>query len=565
MITWIKRGFRGCRKAYEIFRVGGSKHLVKRVLKSVYFRVNRGRIAAATVVPVLEQNGYPEDLSQFRRVEQAREQRYSVSGSPIFYSVLTTVYEGTSAALFQSLAESVLNQTYNNFEWIVLAHGPIAPELRGVIEGLRRDSRLRIAYLPENLGIMKAMKYCLEKAEGDYIVPIDSDDLLTFDALQVFSAEILRNKFPAFLYSDEDHLRDQALFAPYERPDWDPILNMTSSYIWHLCAFSRETALRIGVYGDVSTNWCHDWDTVTRFWLASEKVLHVPEVLYHWRQHDQSTTNKSGEHSGSLESQKNLLGKIIKSAAHPDRFEVRESNVWRGAKEWSIEANSLDEDKVRLVVIHRAEAGDLNLTPFQADSSRYISTADQLVSLVLNTDAEYLCFLDSYTKEIDSAWKSNLLKYFHLVPNVLSMSGRVVDRQDRVACGGDLFHEAGFVSDPMRGQSSDAAGPFSLALKARSVDLFNLYFSAATVRHLKEILKEWEGGDSLDELSVFVGVEAWKRGLIVGHDPVVSARRELFMLNPIVLPKVQERMQTFGVEQILAKPHHGPFKSWLKE
>ena len=61
----------------------------------------------------------------------------------------------------------------------------------------------------------------------------------------------------------------------------DPVLNLASSYIWHLCCIRRDAALREGLYTDPGATWCHDWDTSFRIARSGEAPLHVPEVLYH--------------------------------------------------------------------------------------------------------------------------------------------------------------------------------------------------------------------------------------------------------------------------------------------
>ncbi|WP_457849541.1 hypothetical protein, partial [Staphylococcus aureus] len=72
---------------------------------------------------------------------------------------------------------------------------------------------------------------------------------------------------------------------PYCRPDFDPVLNDETSYIWHLNAIHREKGIILGVFTDELATWTHDWDTAQRMQAANACIVHVPEVLYHWRQH----------------------------------------------------------------------------------------------------------------------------------------------------------------------------------------------------------------------------------------------------------------------------------------
>jgi len=90
-------------------------------------------------------------------------------------------------------------------------------------------------------------------------------------------------------------LNDGQPRSRYARPGFDPILNIESSYIWHLSAFRRDRALALGAYTDSGPELCHDWDTSTRFARADAVMVHVPHVLYHWRSHAASTSGCSAQ------------------------------------------------------------------------------------------------------------------------------------------------------------------------------------------------------------------------------------------------------------------------------
>ena len=73
--------------------------------------------------------------------------------------------------------ESVLGQTYANFEFILVDDG--SPDRCGEIcdEYAKKDSRIRVFHKP-NGGLMHTRRYALERAQGDYYVFLDSDDYL---------------------------------------------------------------------------------------------------------------------------------------------------------------------------------------------------------------------------------------------------------------------------------------------------------------------------------------------------------------------------------------------------
>ena len=292
--------------------------------------------------------GYARWLA--RHVAQ-RASRYPLPSPAAKFSILTTVYQGTDAALLRATAASVAAQTLPAHEWLILAHGPTGAGLDALLEELAGRPNVRLARLPQNLGISGGMRHCLEGASGEYAVPLDADDLLTADALQVLAAEIAARGAPEFLYSDEDLLIDGAPAQPYRRPDWDPVLNLESSYVWHLCAFRRARALELGVYGDAGTDWCHDWDTVTRFANAGHAPVHVREVLYHWRQHARSSTNRPGANPDSLSSTHTLLERERLRRPRPELFALRHFPIDRGVPEWHIGRRRVEPRPADLVLL----------------------------------------------------------------------------------------------------------------------------------------------------------------------------------------------------------------------
>ena len=109
----------------------------------------------------------------------ARGKSYPAPEPGVGFSVLTTVYEGTHPDYFRETARSLLQQTHPDFEWVLLAHGPISAGLEAALVELLPEARVKMFRESENLGIMGGMRRCLETAEKDYAVPLDADDLLT--------------------------------------------------------------------------------------------------------------------------------------------------------------------------------------------------------------------------------------------------------------------------------------------------------------------------------------------------------------------------------------------------
>ncbi|MBN2167253.1 MAG: glycosyltransferase [Marinilabiliaceae bacterium] len=92
-------------------------------------------------------------------------------------TIITATYQ--SSATLQSAIESVLNQTANNIEYIVIDGG----STDGTIELLKKyDNRIKWFSEPDN-GIYDALNKGISKATGDYIGFLHADDLLASDTI----------------------------------------------------------------------------------------------------------------------------------------------------------------------------------------------------------------------------------------------------------------------------------------------------------------------------------------------------------------------------------------------
>lgn len=80
--------------------------------------------------------------------------------------------------------ESVIRQTYKDFECIIVDDGSKDNSLSIAKDYENRDVRFRV-YHKENGGVSSARNYGIERAKGDYIYFVDSDDELYEDALSV--------------------------------------------------------------------------------------------------------------------------------------------------------------------------------------------------------------------------------------------------------------------------------------------------------------------------------------------------------------------------------------------
>ncbi len=83
---------------------------------------------------------------------------------------------------------SVLKQTYNNWELIIVEDASTDKSLKTIKKKVEEDSRIKLVQHKENQGAGIARRDGIDAATGDYTTFLDSDDTLTEKALEVLVA-----------------------------------------------------------------------------------------------------------------------------------------------------------------------------------------------------------------------------------------------------------------------------------------------------------------------------------------------------------------------------------------
>ena len=187
---------------------------------------------------------------------------------------------------------SVVDQVYQNWELILLNASPEDVTLQDALTKIA-DSRVRVIELEGNNGISDNTNVGIEAASGDYVVFFDHDDLLDPLALYYYAEAINEDGSIDALYCDEDFLNEEGEFvAPHFKSDFNLDLLRCHNYITHLlavrAAFAKELMLRSAFDG------AQDYDFLLRLVERATNIVHIPDVLYHWRISDTSTAKSAG-------------------------------------------------------------------------------------------------------------------------------------------------------------------------------------------------------------------------------------------------------------------------------
>ncbi len=207
-------------------------------------------------------------------------------------SVVMPTYR-TNLAHLTAAIESVRAQTYSNWELIIADDGSQQRALAACLRDYAdADERITCVFSRENRGISAATNAALRRANGAYVVLFDHDDLMVEVALEAMVREALRTG-ARLLYSDEDKIDDFGVFSePNLKPDWNYRLLLGVNYICHLVMIDRALLRRVGLLR-TECDGAQDHDLLLR---VSElcrpgQIVHLPEILYHWRKSAASTAS----------------------------------------------------------------------------------------------------------------------------------------------------------------------------------------------------------------------------------------------------------------------------------
>ncbi len=234
---------------------------------------------------------YAEWFEQNRATEsELRRQREACASLPEerhpFISLVMPVYR-TPETYLRSALESVMAQSYDRWELVVVNASGVWPEVDRTLAAFP-DERIRVTEV-ENKSIAENTNVGIALAQGDYVGFMDHDDVLEPDALWHYARAIAKNPKADLLYCDEDHLAGTHVHAPAFKtfPNYGKLYE--HNYITHLLmvsAWALERTERSGK--DVAG--AQDFDLTLKAFEVARDVCHIPRVLYHWREHEQSTS-----------------------------------------------------------------------------------------------------------------------------------------------------------------------------------------------------------------------------------------------------------------------------------
>ena len=462
--------------------------LPQKLIRALRGRGRQARDSTARAADTVEyQDWFEQHRATPEQLTVMRNETRKFAHQPLI-SVITPVFN-TPVQWLEEAVQSVLGQAYEDWELILVDDNSSDEALREYLPVLAsRDSRIKVFKLEGSRGISAALNRGIEHAHGEWIGFLDHDDLLEPDAL--FQTAKLLQQIPDadLIYSDEDKLTEAGFDAPLFKPDWSPDFFLSCNYLCHFITVRRELLLRVGGFRSEFDS-AQDYDLLFRVIEQTDRIHHIPRVLYHWRRSGSSSAISPWQKPGQLEAARRAIDEHLQRKGMRGHVAIdwRTHAYWvkrelTEAKKISIIIPAGDRIEMlsrciesittktnypnyELVVVGQDNQSEEARSYFNRSKHRLLHYDgpfnDSAIKnfAVEQTKSPWLLFLDNDLKVIDGEWLSAMAEHIQR-PEVGAVGARLLWPNDTVQHAGIVLGVGGVAEHAFRGFPAEDPGVF---------------------------------------------------------------------------------------------------------
>lgn len=441
-------------------------------------------------------------------------------------SIIVPTYK-TPEKFLKEMIDSVRNQSYENWE-LCIGDGSVTEDtVKNVVESYqKKDKRIKMLCLSENLGIAGNTNAALSIATGDYIALLDHDDILAPDALYEvvkWMNEHYKDETDV-IYTDEDKvsfdLKDY--FEPHFKSDYNLDLIRSNNYICHLFVARKSIVDQVGGFRK-EYDGSQDYDFILRCIEQSKHVEHVPKVLYHWRCHPGSTAANQESKMYCYEAGKRAIEDHLKRMGEDDCQVVMTEHLGfyhviypiREQKKVSIIIPNKDQKEIleRCIesIIQKTDYKNYEIIIVENNSTtneifEYYKTIEQRENIrvviwkdkfnysainnfgVRYANGEYLLFLNNDIEVIRENWLSEMLANVQR-KEVGIVGAKLLYPDNMVQHAGVIIGMGGIAGHPLSRHPADDCGYFARGIIQQNLNAV----TAACMLTKKEVYEKVNG------------------------------------------------------------------------
>ncbi|QDP85812.1 glycosyltransferase family 2 protein [Chryseobacterium sp. SNU WT5] len=195
----------------------------------------------------------------------------------VLISVIVPCYN--QAQYLDECLQSVLDQTYQDWECIIVNDGSPDNTAEVAKKWLEKDVRFKY-YYKENGGLSSARNFGIDKAEGEWILPLDSDDYISKDYLDLAKSHFV-NQDLNVIYCEAQKFG--AVNEKWELEEFTLTKLALENLIFCSAFFRKADWRKVSGYDENLVHGLEDWD----FWISllkdGGKVLKLQEICFFYR------------------------------------------------------------------------------------------------------------------------------------------------------------------------------------------------------------------------------------------------------------------------------------------
>ena len=313
IINFNKTVYRGAKSSWNKYHFLIPPKVIKKNIKYLY------NILKERELPYYD----PLDKNQYNAWLAKNEEStaYEILKYRPLISVLVPVYN-VDAKYLKECLDSILAQEYNNFEICVVDDASTKVETIETLKEYEDNKKIKIKYRKKNGHISRATNDALKMANGEFVALMDNDDIIPKNALYEVAKALNKDKEIDMIYTDEDKIALNGVRCdPNFKSDWAPDSFMSSNYMSHFGVLRKKIVDEVGGFR-IGYEGAQDYDLYLRFTEKTNKIYHIPEVLYHWRMIPGSTATEIGSKNYALEKGKKALENALKRRGIRGKVEI---------------------------------------------------------------------------------------------------------------------------------------------------------------------------------------------------------------------------------------------------
>lgn len=467
---------------------------------------------------------------------------------PVF-SLLVPVSDPDGQSLRRCI-RSIASQVYPSWELCLVMPDATPYPVETLFEEFR-DVSPRIKVLHGNR--QEEALDIESQVTGDFICTVHPDAVLAPETLG--ECAIFLNSHPDAdaLYCDEDRIDERSnRFLPFFKPDWSPEYLESFPYLSSLACYKTSIVRKTG-WLNKTDKLAIDYDLALRFSELTQRIAHIPKVLYHRYVGEDEGLNHAGRATESL---KGHLGRVgiegtVTEGPYPGLLDVRYAIaknplvsiiIPAGGRKAKIRGVSTDllsncitsicskssYKNYEIIVVHDNNLDQSVMRLVEASKGKLVRFSDKFnFSAKVNLGArhaqgEHLLMLNDDTEVISPEWLSAMLE-FSQRKAIGAVGAKLYFEDGTVQHAGITFNRDGFPHHIYYGHPDSPPGYFCSLVASRNC----LAVTGACLMTRREVFRELGGFN--EEMAVnYNDIDYCFKAIEAGYRVMFAPRASLF-------------------------------------